>query len=53
MVEMRWKYDHAFYKKNNRGEFVRAGSFFTGRPLQTFIFRVLLYSKILLADIVF
>jgi len=47
MVEMRWKYDHAFYKKNNRGEFVRAGSFFTGRPLQTFIFRVLLYSKIL------
>ena len=47
MNAMRWKYDHPFYRKNNRGEFVRAGSFSTGRPLQTFIFRVLLYSKIL------
>ncbi len=47
MNTMSSKYDDPFYRKNNRGEFVRAGSFFTGRPLQTFIFRVLLYSKIL------
>jgi len=47
MHSMRFKYDDPFYKKNNRDEFVRAGSFSTGRPLQTFTFRVLLYSKIL------
>ncbi len=49
MVVMGWMYDGAYYRNTEDGELVRAGSFETGRPILTAIYRILNKSKILKA----
>ncbi len=49
MIVMGWMYDGAYYRNTEDGELVRDGSFETGRPILTAIYKILNKSEILRA----